>query len=380
MSVLPRWRAARPHSQNRRPSTTPAHSAMNSVYACFASPGRTGRLAIAALRRLSGQADHHRRAVRGRRPDRQGRARPRRGDAQAARRADRSSSRTSAAPAARSAPPRSPRPRHDGYTLLLHHIGISTAPALYRNAAVQDARRLRVPRHDQRGADDADRQARRCRPTTTPSSSSGSRPTRARSTSPTPASARPRTCAACCCRARIKVDMQTVPYKGTGAGDDRPARRPGRPDVRPDHQHHAARSRPARSRPIAVTTRKRLTTPALKKLPTLDEAGLKGFNVDDLARPVRAEGHAEGGARQAQRRAARGAEGPRLHQARRGARRGDHHRRARSAAPSTRSSSRPRSPSGGRSSRRPGSTPTELRPGAGRSGAQRDRDRHRARR
>ena len=29
---------------------------------------------------------------------------------------------------------------HDGYTLLLHHIGISTAPALYRNAAVQDAR------------------------------------------------------------------------------------------------------------------------------------------------------------------------------------------------------------------------------------------------
>jgi tripartite-type tricarboxylate transporter receptor subunit TctC len=29
----------------------------------------------------------------------------------------------------------------------------------------------------------------------------------------------------------------------------------------------------------AVTTAKRLTTPALKNLPTLDEAGLKGFNV-----------------------------------------------------------------------------------------------------
>jgi tripartite-type tricarboxylate transporter receptor subunit TctC len=29
----------------------------------------------------------------------------------------------------------------------------------------------------------------------------------------------------------------------------------------------------------AVTTAKRLTTPALAKLPTLDEAGLKGFNV-----------------------------------------------------------------------------------------------------
>ena len=29
----------------------------------------------------------------------------------------------------------------------------------------------------------------------------------------------------------------------------------------------------------AVTTGKRLTTPALKNLPTLDEVGLKGFNV-----------------------------------------------------------------------------------------------------
>ena len=30
---------------------------------------------------------------------------------------------------------------------------------------------------------------------------------------------------------------------------------------------------------FAVTTAKRLTTPALAKLPTLDESGLKGFNV-----------------------------------------------------------------------------------------------------
>ena len=30
---------------------------------------------------------------------------------------------------------------------------------------------------------------------------------------------------------------------------------------------------------FAVTTSKRLTTPALAKLPTLDESGLKGFNV-----------------------------------------------------------------------------------------------------
>ena len=90
----------------------------------------------------------------------------------------------------------------------------------------------------------------------------------------------------------LKIDMQTVPYKGTGAGDERPARRPGRPDVRPDHQHHRPDRRPARSRPIAVTSTKRLTTPALKDLPTLDEAGLKGFNVTIWHGAVRAQGHA----------------------------------------------------------------------------------------
>ena len=31
---------------------------------------------------------------------------------------------------------------------------------------------------------------------------------------------------------------------------------------------------------FAVTSTKRLTTPALKNLPTLDEAGVKGFNVN----------------------------------------------------------------------------------------------------
>ena len=36
--------------------------------------------------------------------------------------------------------------------------------------------------------------------------------------------------------------------QGHRPGDDRPARRPGRHDVRPDHQHRRTRSRPARSR------------------------------------------------------------------------------------------------------------------------------------
>ena len=37
--------------------------------------------------------------------------------------------------------------------------------------------------------------------------------------------------------------------QGHRAGDERPARRPGRPDVRPDHQHHR-QIEPARSRPM----------------------------------------------------------------------------------------------------------------------------------
>ena len=45
----------------------------------------------------------------------------------------------------------------DGYTLLLYHIGMATSPALYRKLPYNDARRLRVRRPDQRGADDAGR-------------------------------------------------------------------------------------------------------------------------------------------------------------------------------------------------------------------------------
>ena len=47
-------------------------------------------------------------------------------------------------------------------------------------------------------------------------------------------------------RAR-RVDDDRV-LQGHRAGDDRPSGRPGRHDVRPDHQHGRPRSRPARSR------------------------------------------------------------------------------------------------------------------------------------
>jgi tripartite-type tricarboxylate transporter receptor subunit TctC len=76
----------------------------------------------------------------------------------------------------------------------------------------------------------------------------------------------------------IKIDMQTVPYKGTA-----PAMTDligGQVDIMCDQTTNTTSQIEAgKVKAYAVTTGKRLTTPALAKLPTLDEAGLKGFNV-----------------------------------------------------------------------------------------------------
>jgi tripartite-type tricarboxylate transporter receptor subunit TctC len=76
----------------------------------------------------------------------------------------------------------------------------------------------------------------------------------------------------------LKVDMTTVPYKGTG-----PAMTDllgGQVDLMCDQSTNTtAQIEGGKVKAYAVTTTKRLTTPALAKLPTLDESGLKGFNV-----------------------------------------------------------------------------------------------------
>ena len=72
--------------------------------------------------------------------------------------------------------------------------------------------------------------------------------------------------------------MQTVPYKGTA-----PAMTDllgGQVDLMCDQTTNTTgQIESGKVKAYAVTTSKRLTTPALKNLPTLDEAGLKGFNV-----------------------------------------------------------------------------------------------------
>jgi len=76
----------------------------------------------------------------------------------------------------------------------------------------------------------------------------------------------------------LKIDMQTVPYKGTApAMNDLLG---GQVDLMCDQTTNTTGQIEAgKIKAFAVTSTKRLTTPALKNLPTLDEAGLKGFNV-----------------------------------------------------------------------------------------------------
>jgi tripartite-type tricarboxylate transporter receptor subunit TctC len=76
----------------------------------------------------------------------------------------------------------------------------------------------------------------------------------------------------------VKIDMTTVPYKGTA-----PAMTDllgGQVDIMCDQTTNTSSQIEAgKVKAYAVSTTQRLTTPALAKLPTLDEAGLKGFYV-----------------------------------------------------------------------------------------------------
>jgi len=76
----------------------------------------------------------------------------------------------------------------------------------------------------------------------------------------------------------IKTDMTTVPYKGTApALNDLMG---GQIDLLCDQTTNTTTQIEGKTvKAFAVTTAKRLTTPALKGLPTMQEAGLKGFEV-----------------------------------------------------------------------------------------------------
>jgi tripartite-type tricarboxylate transporter receptor subunit TctC len=165
----------------------------------------------------------------------------------------------------------------DGYTLLLHHIGMATSPALYRNMpykTLDDFEYLGMINE-------------------VPMTLIG------RSTLPANnyaelakwleankgkinlANAGLGAASHLCgllFQQSLKIDMTTIPYKGTA-----PAMTDllgGQVDLMCDQTTNTSTQIEAgKVKAYAVTTMQRLTTPALAKLPTLDASGLKGFNV-----------------------------------------------------------------------------------------------------
>jgi len=166
----------------------------------------------------------------------------------------------------------------DGYTLLLHHIGMSTAPALYRNLQykpLEDFEYLGMINEV---------------PMTLigrPNLPANSYAELTKWISSTPkgqvnlANAGLGSASHLCgllYMSALKVEMQTIPYKGTApAITDLLG---GQVDLLCDQTTNTTTQIEAgKVKAYAVTTLQRLTTPALSKLPTLDESGVKGFNV-----------------------------------------------------------------------------------------------------
>jgi tripartite-type tricarboxylate transporter receptor subunit TctC len=166
---------------------------------------------------------------------------------------------------------------NDGYTLLLHHIGMSTSPALYRNMqykTLEDFEYLGMINEV---------------PMTLIGKPSLPATTYAELTKwldankgkVNLANAGLGSASHLCgllFMSTTKVEMTTVPYKGTG-----PAMTDllgGQVDLMCDQTTNTtSQIAGGKIKAYAVTSTKRLTTPALAKLPTLDESGLKGFNV-----------------------------------------------------------------------------------------------------
>jgi tripartite-type tricarboxylate transporter receptor subunit TctC len=164
----------------------------------------------------------------------------------------------------------------DGYTLLLHHIGMATSPALYRSL------QYKTEEFEYLGMINEVPMTLIGRPTL-PASNYAELLTwiNANQGKINMANAGLGAASHLCgllFQSSLKVDMTTVPYKGTA-----PAMTDligGQVDIMCDQTTNtSAQIEGGKVKAYAVTTPKRLTTPVLAKLPTLDESGLKGFNV-----------------------------------------------------------------------------------------------------
>ncbi len=165
----------------------------------------------------------------------------------------------------------------DGYTLLLHHIGMATSPALYRKMPYDTLNDF-----EYLGLINEVPMTLIGRPTLPANNFKELATWIAQNKGTVNLGNAGLGAASHLCgllfQSAIKIDMTTVPYKGTApAMNDLMG---GQIDLLCDQTTNTTSQIEAKSvKAFAVTTTKRLTTPALKDLPTLNEAGLKGFEV-----------------------------------------------------------------------------------------------------
>ena len=165
----------------------------------------------------------------------------------------------------------------DGYTLLLAHAGISTAPALYRNLQYKT-----LEDFEYLGMINEVPMTVIGRPTLPAKNFAELRTwLEANKGKVNLANAGVGAASHLCgllLMNALKIDMTTVPYKGTA-----PAMTDligGQVDLMCDQTTNTTSQIEGKKvKAFAVTTPKRLTTPALKDLPTMQEVGLKDFQV-----------------------------------------------------------------------------------------------------
>jgi len=165
----------------------------------------------------------------------------------------------------------------DGYTLLLHHIGMATSPALYRKMPYDT-----LGDFEYLGMVNDVPMTIVARPTlpakTMPELVKWLEANKGKINLANAGLGAASHLCGLLFQQSLKIDMTTVPYKGTGpAMTDLMG---GQVDVMCDQTTNtSAQIEGGKVKGYAVTSPKRLTTPALAKLPTLDESGMKGFNV-----------------------------------------------------------------------------------------------------
>jgi tripartite-type tricarboxylate transporter receptor subunit TctC len=165
----------------------------------------------------------------------------------------------------------------DGYTLLLHHIGIATAPSLYRSLPYKT-----LEDFEYLGMVNEVPMTLIGRPTLPANSYAElAKWLEANKGKINLANAGIGSASHLCgllFQQTLKIDMTTVPYKGTApAMNDLLG---GQVDIMCDQTTNTtSQIESGKVKAFAVMSSKRLTSGALAKLPTADESGLKGFNL-----------------------------------------------------------------------------------------------------